>query len=131
MIATDEVTRQSLRSMGSGQPNPLGLWGEPVYRDDVRPTSPSFLRSRRRGVVMRDMLFVGHANPEDNEIARWLALRLATEGYPVWCDLTKLLGGEAFWSDIESAIRERTSKYLLVLSRTSNAKPGVLNELSL
>lgn len=80
---------------------------------------------------MRDMLFVGHANPEDNEIARWLALRLATEGYPVWCDLTKLLGGEAFWSDIESAIRERTSKYLLVLSRTSNAKPGVLNELSL
>ena len=41
------------------------------------------------------MLFVSHANPEDNLFTRRLALRLARESYPVWCDLTKLLGGEA------------------------------------
>ena len=79
----------------------------------------------------RDMLFVSHANPEDNEFSRWLALRLAKEGYPVWCDLTKLLGGEDFWKDIEYAIRERTAKFLYVLSRTSNIKEGPLRELHL
>jgi len=78
---------------------------------------------------MRDMLFLSHANPEDNEFTRWLALQLAREEYPVWCDLTKLLGGEDFWRDIEHAIRERTVKFLYVLSKTSNAKLGPLQEL--
>lgn len=80
---------------------------------------------------MRDMLFVSHANPEDNEFARWLALRLAAEGYGVWCDLTKLLGGETWWDDIEDAIRHRTAKFIYVLSRTSNEKAGPRNELAL
>jgi hypothetical protein len=75
------------------------------------------------------MLFLSHANPEDNEFALWLALQLAKEGYPVWCDLTKLLGGEDFWKDIEEAIRVRTAKFLYVLSRTSNTKIGPLQEL--
>jgi hypothetical protein len=76
------------------------------------------------------MIFISHALPEDNEFTRWLALRLAKEGYPVWCDLTKLLGGEDFWRDIEHAIRNRTSKFLFVLSRTSNGKQGVRDELA-
>jgi hypothetical protein len=80
---------------------------------------------------MRDMVFVSHANPEDNEFARWVALQLAREGYPVWCDLTKLIGGETFWEDIQSAIRERTVKFLYVLSRASNTKPGTLDELEI
>src|SRR5208283_2138521 len=75
------------------------------------------------------MVFVSHANPEDNEFSRWLALQLAKEGYPVWCDLTKLLGGEDFWINIEEAIRTRSSKFLFVLSRTSNSKIGPLQEL--
>lgn len=75
------------------------------------------------------MLFLSHANPEDNEFSRWLALQLANEGYPVWCDLTKLLGGEDFWADIEQAIRDKTKKFLYVLSRSSNRKPGPLQEL--
>jgi len=79
----------------------------------------------------RNMLFISHANPEDNEVARWLALRLAADGYPVWCDLTKLLGGEPFWQEIEKAIRERTCKFLFPLSQHSNEKQGTLDELSL
>jgi len=78
----------------------------------------------------RNMVFVSHANPEDNLFTRWLALRLAREGYPVWCDLTKLLGGEDFWRDIEAAIRDRTVKFLFVLSKTSNQKQGTLMELA-
>ncbi|MGH2561119.1 MAG: TIR domain-containing protein [Thermomicrobiales bacterium] len=55
---------------------------------------------------------------------------MAHQGYPVWCDLTKLLGGEDFWSDIETVIRERTAKVLYVLSRSSNHRDGTLRELS-
>lgn len=76
------------------------------------------------------MIFISHATPEDNEFARWLALRLAKEGYPVWCDLTKLLGGEDFWEDIETAIRTKSTKFIFVLSKHSNHKEGTLQELS-
>lgn len=77
----------------------------------------------------RDTLLLSHANPEDNEFTLWLALQLANEGYRVWCDLTKLLGGEVFWDDIEEAIKTRAVKVLYILSRTSNAKDGPLKEL--
>ncbi len=76
------------------------------------------------------MVFVSHANPEDNDFSRWLSLQLAKLGYPVWCDLTRLVGGEDFWADIERAIRDGTSKFLYVLSRTSNQKTGPLQELA-
>lgn len=81
--------------------------------------------------AMRDLVFVSHANPEDNQFCRWLSLCLAREGYPVWLDLKRLLGGENSWSDIEEAIRNRAVKVLYVLSRTSNTKPGALKELAL
>ena len=76
------------------------------------------------------MIFVSHANPENNDFARWLTLQLGKQGYPVWCDLTRLLGGEDFWSDIEGAIRDGTAKFVYVLSRDSNQKDGPLQELS-
>src|SRR6267142_1899583 len=79
----------------------------------------------------RDTLLLSHANPEDNEFTLWLALQLAKEGYPVWCDLTKLLGGERFWTNIETAIRRRTRVFLYGLSATSNEKDGPRRELQL
>lgn len=81
-------------------------------------------------VPKRNMLFLSHATPEDNDFARWLALQLASEGYPVWCDLTKLLGGEDFWKDIQEAIRMRSVRFLFVLSKSSNVKEGTLQELA-
>lgn len=81
--------------------------------------------------MTKDMVFLSHANPEDNEFTRWLALQLAKDGYGVWCDLTKLLGGETFWKDAEEAIRTRTIKFVYVLSRTSNVKDGPRNELQI
>ncbi len=77
------------------------------------------------------MIFISHANPEDNDFTMWLALQLAKEGYPVWCDLTKLLGGEDFWKEAEAAIRERTCKFIYVLSRSSNQKAGPRRELQI
>ncbi len=89
-----------------------------------------YKRSGSSGCI-RDMVFISHANPEDNEFTRWLALQLAKDGYGVWCDLTKLLGGETFWKDAEEAIRTRTIKLIYVLSRTSNVKDGPRNELQI
>ena len=66
------------------------------------------------------MVFVSHANPEENEFARWLTLQLANEGYPVWCDQTKLLGSEKFWEDIEGAIKNRTAKFLYPKQHSAN-----------
>jgi len=77
----------------------------------------------------RDTLLLSHANPEDNEFTLWLALQLANDGYRVWCDLTKLLGGEVFWDNIEEVIKTRAVKVLYILSRTSNVKDGPLKEL--
>ena len=96
-------------------------------------THPSIAAGTRNrsATKRRDMVFLSHANPEDNNFTFWLALQLAREGYPVWCDLTELLGGEDFWSDAELAIRDRAVKLIYVLSRTSNDKEGPLQELQL
>src|SRR5215471_1993344 len=84
-----------------------------------------------QAIPNRDTLLLSHANPEDNEFTLWLALQLASHGYNVWSDLTKLLGGEVFWDNIEEIIRRKAAKVLYVLSRTSNAKDGPLRELHL
>jgi hypothetical protein len=48
----------------------------------------------------RVLLFVSHANPEDNVFAQWLSMKLAGYGYQVWSDVTKLLGGEGVLKEV-------------------------------
>ena len=79
--------------------------------------------------MQRDVVFLSHANPEDNQFTKWLATKVSQQGYAVFCDLMHFKGGEDFWRDAESAIRRRTAKFVYVLSRTSNIKQGPLNEL--
>lgn len=84
-----------------------------------------------RDGTVRDTIFVSHANPDDNRFTRWLALRLARDGYKVWSDVTGLLGGEDIWRDIERLTREHVVKFLYVLSRASNQRAGALQELQI
>jgi hypothetical protein len=79
----------------------------------------------------RDLVFVSHANPEDNGFAAWLSGKLAIGGYQVWSDVTKLVGGELFWNDIEEAIRYHAAKVVIALSKISQGKSGVLDEIDL
>jgi hypothetical protein len=81
-------------------------------------------------ITDRDIIFVSHANPEDNAFATWLTLRLTREGYRVWCDVVKLRGGDDFWKDVETTIRQHTRRFIFVTSRASNQKPGTLQELA-
>ncbi|MBI5646532.1 MAG: toll/interleukin-1 receptor domain-containing protein [Ignavibacteriae bacterium] len=78
---------------------------------------------------IRDTIFIGHANPEDNEFTLWLYGKLKNEGYSVECDLTWLKGGEAdYWQVLQDVLENKTCKYLLVLSKDTFTKQGVIDE---
>lgn len=79
----------------------------------------------------RRTIFISHATPADNEISRWLALRLMREGFTVWCDLDRIRVGDEFWADIKREIEDNSCKFILVATRTSVTRPGVLRELTL
>ena len=78
---------------------------------------------RKSRSARRDTIVLSHAY-EDNQFTRWLALQLARNGYHIWCDLTHLLGGESFWGNIETLIRQECIKFIYVLSRHSNRGEG-------
>ncbi|MBN2466255.1 toll/interleukin-1 receptor domain-containing protein [candidate division WOR-3 bacterium] len=80
----------------------------------------------------RDVVFISHATPADNEFALWLALKLKGRGFHVWCDVLGqcLPGGEDFWREVDNTIRNSTAKFLYVLSRSSNSSEGSLKELA-
>jgi hypothetical protein len=59
---------------------------------------------RIEGQPKRSIVFISHANPEDNAFATWLAGQLTLAGYSIWSDVTQLVGGETFWDDIEAAV---------------------------
>ena len=79
---------------------------------------------------MRNKIFISHATPDDNEFTRWLSLQLIGLGYEVWCDVLRLKGGEDFWIEIESEIRNKSAKFLYILSGVSNYRDGTLKELT-
>ena len=78
---------------------------------------------------MRDVIFIGHATPEDNDFTLWLQSKLRNEGYNCECDLSFLLGGEKdFWASIQDMLTEKARKYILVLSKDAFKKSGLLDE---
>lgn len=103
-------------------PEGQGPWD--VFRVPFRPTPPS-------SSFERNVVFISHANPKDNEFSVWLAQQLTLCGYSVWCDVRDLSAGDKFWDDIEECIRSRCAKFIVVLTRTSQAASGVLDEIDL
>ena len=75
----------------------------------------------------RDLLFISYAT-EQSALADWLARRLAAEGYAVWQDRLKMLGGENWPNDIDKAINERTFRMIALLSRASMKKANPQGE---
>jgi hypothetical protein len=74
-----------------------------------------------------DHLFISYAT-EDGELAEWLTLRLTTEGYKVWCDRVKLLGGESYPRNIDEAIKKQTFRMLALISKNSLSKENPVKE---
>lgn len=96
----------------------------------MRKCSLGVINLQANRPLLQDHLFIGYAL-EDGVFARWLTLRLATEGYKVWCDQIKLLGGESYPKNIRKAIRESTFRFLAVISKYSIDKDNPLKERTL
>ncbi|MBX2980931.1 MAG: toll/interleukin-1 receptor domain-containing protein [Flavobacteriales bacterium] len=84
--------------------------------------------------MMRDVIFISHANPEDNYFASWLASKLQVLGYSPWVDVKSIKPGEYFDREYEDIILNRAIKFLAVVSSNYLAKvrsndTGVMNEL--
>lgn|SRR5574341_1409921 len=75
-------------------------------------------------------LFISYAS-EDSVFADWLARKLACEGYLVWFDRLKLLGGESYPKDIDNAIKTLTFRLIAILSRNSILKSKPIKERTL
>lgn len=95
---------------------------------------PAARAARTDGAIApdRDIIFISHATPNDNEFVRWLGTRLTGHGYKVWADIFDLAGGTPFWISIEDALRKRALKVIFVGSRAScePGRSGVRNEIS-
>ena len=78
----------------------------------------------------RELLFITHAAPEDNEFALWLSSKLAMAGYPVWIDRRRLVGGADFWDEIERVLRNEAIRQIVVFSENVR-KDGVKKELAI
>lgn len=61
----------------------------------------------------REALFISHANPEDNVFTLWLGAKLTARGYEVFADVLRLRGGNDWERILETAIRDKSAKFLL------------------
>jgi len=81
----------------------------------------------------RRLLFISHANPQDNAAASWFATQLTLLGYEVWCDLKNTRGGESdFWLKVQKKIENEAAKFIFILSNASRDfenKKGVYKEV--
>jgi hypothetical protein len=81
----------------------------------------------------RRLLFISHANPQDNAGACWFATQLTLLGYEVWCDLKNTDAGESsFWLKVQKKIENEAAKFIFILSNASRdfeKKPGVYKEV--
>jgi hypothetical protein len=93
-----------------------------IGSESRRPLSP---------LDQRTVVFISHVNPQNNAETAWYGARLTAAGYQVWTDLTRLLGGEEMWRDIDNALRYDVRKFVVMLSRalTLETKEGVRAEI--
>ncbi len=144
LTALDAISKEHLASSNSIRPNiVMFVDAEPDYREVGRAVG-HHIRSKTGAdweVVLRGpaeplkssrrVIFISHANPEDNGFVLWLQAQLQRLGYEVWSDLSRLRAGEVFWDSIESAIRHDSIRVVVVVSETSMRKDGVLDEIAL
>ncbi|AEV31552.1 hypothetical protein Oweho_0536 [Owenweeksia hongkongensis DSM 17368] len=86
--------------------------------------------------VDKKLIFISHAQPEDDYLAVWLASKLRQLGYEVWVDKDNLKKGDAFWNEIELRIKNDSLRFIPLVSKAYINKSldkdtGVFLEVSL
>ena len=66
--------------------------------------------------------------PEDEVFAGWLTKKLTAEGFLVWYEQFRLLGGETYPDDVDRAIKNRTFRFLGLYSQASLRNPEVMRQ---
>jgi hypothetical protein len=82
-------------------------------------------------MTARNVVFISHANPEDNVFTTWLGAKLTAAGYEVWADILRLIGGQDWQRKLEDALRNRAFKVLMVGTQRGVNKQGVRNEIQI
>jgi hypothetical protein len=84
---------------------------------------------------MKDLIFISHANPEDNYFATWLAAKLNVLGYNAWVDVDDFKVGDAFFNTIQPLIKEKAIRFIAVnseayINKSKDQNTGVSRELN-
>jgi hypothetical protein len=79
----------------------------------------------------REAIFISHAAPEDNAFTIWRGAKLAAMGYEVWADVLKLKGGGDWQRKLETALRHRACKTLLVATPRRSTSRACATKLRL
>ncbi len=90
---------------------------------------PAFLEieARIKQTQERDHIFISYV-PEDTALAEWLSRKLTAEGYLVWCDRFRSLGGDGYPSDVDAAIQQRVSRVVALYSEVSLRNPDIVRQ---
>lgn len=78
-------------------------------------------------MLKSEYLFISYAE-EDYLFADWLAKKLTALGYKVWIDKEKLKGGESYPKEFPDIIKNKTFRFLAILSKHSIEKENPLKE---
>lgn len=89
--------------------------------------NPAFFGTPDSSGTLRDHLFISFA-PEEKALAEWLTQKLTAEGYKVWCESFKLLGGENYPDNVDRAIKERAYRVIAPYSRASLSNAEVVRQ---
>lgn len=85
---------------------------------------------------MKNLIFISHANPEENYFATWLSVKLRVFGYNTWVDTQDIPYGRAFWPQIQEMITEKACRFISIasvayLKKYKRSDSGIFNEIEL
>ncbi|MEW6030229.1 MAG: toll/interleukin-1 receptor domain-containing protein [Chloroflexota bacterium] len=79
---------------------------------------PNFLSISKSQQEGRKYIFISYAE-QDWGLADWLSRKLISEGFFVWCERLKLLGGEEYPRNIDEALNSKTFRVIALYSSVS------------
>ncbi len=81
--------------------------------------------------VVRKVVFISKATPEDDEFVLWLAPRLEMAGYDVFADILALEPGDNWRGKITDTLQFSAAKMLLCGRPSTVRKEGVMGEIAI
>lgn len=93
---------------------------------------PAFLQVQDKLKIAENKkhLFLSFA-PANRIFAEWLTRKLTAEGYLVWCESYKILGGERYPNDVNNAVRNDTFRMIAIYSGASVANAEAMRQRAL